>query len=495
MCSWRTKLSGGSLFKKRPGKRSLLTLLIIALGAGGGVFYYLRNDPSASTSAGAGKPPFGAGRVMPVVAVPVRTGDINVFLNALGTVTPRNIVTVRSRVDGELKRLTFREGQTVKTGDLLAEIDPRSFQVQLTQAEGQYAKDQALLQNARLDLERYRTLFRQEAASRQQLDTQEALVRQYEAALKIDQGQLDNAKLQLSYTRITAPVTGRVGLRQVDPGNLIRSGDTNGLLVITQEKPITAIFSLPEDHIGSVMEGLQGKQPLKVAAFDRDQKNKLAGGILLTADNQIDTTTGTVRLKAQFANDDGKLFPNQFVNIKLLLETRNDATLVPAAAIQRGAQGTFVYVVKDDKSVTIRPVKTGPLDGDRIAIDSGLASGELVVVDGADKLREGSKVTLTSRDKKDGKSEGKGPRGGKNGTTEAQTAAAGKDGKREDQRPAEQSPAKQESAKDSAKEAGQPGSQDAAGKDKAGTDVAGRRPRGEGGEGGGWERKRQRSAE
>lgn len=488
MSSWRTKISSYSPLKFRPGKRQLIALLLIGLFAAGGVVYYQRSGQPAGAPGEGGKPPgFGAGRVMPVVAVPVRTGDINVFLNALGTVVPRNIVTVRSRVDGELKRLTFREGQTVKAGDLLAEIDPRSFQVQLTQAEGQYAKDQALLQNARLDLERYRTLFRQEAASRQQLDTQEALVRQYEAALKIDQGQLDNAKLQLSYTRISAPVSGRVGLRQVDPGNLIRSGDTNGLLVITQEKPITAIFSLPEDHIGSIMEGLQGKQPLKVAAFDRDQKNKLAGGILLTADNQIDTTTGTVRLKAQFANDDGKLFPNQFVNIKLLLETRNDAILVPAAAIQRGAQGTFVYVVKDDKSVSVRPVKTGPLDGDRIAIDSGLTVGELVVIDGADKLREGSKVALTSRDKKDGRGEGKGPRGSKNGAGE-------------DKPSPEQAPAKPEGAKEGAKDAGQQAGKEAGKEVKDSADAAtpregGRRPRGDGGAGGGEERKRQRSAE
>ncbi len=488
MSSWRTKISGRLPLGYRPGKRQLIALLVLGAFAAAGAVYYQRNNQPAGAPGEGGKPGFGAGRVMPVVAVPVRTGDINVFINALGTVVPRNIVTVRSRVDGELKRLTFREGQTVKAGDLLAEIDPRSFQVQLTQAEGQYAKDQALLQNARLDLDRYRTLFRQEAASRQQLDTQEALVRQYEAALKIDQGQLDNAKLQLSYTRISAPVSGRVGLRQVDPGNLIRSGDTNGLLVITQEKPITAIFSLPEDHIGTIMEGLQGKQPLKVAAFDRDQKNKLAGGILLTADNQIDTTTGTVRLKAQFANDDGKLFPNQFVNIKLLLETRNDAILVPAAAIQRGAQGTFVYVVKDDKSASVRPVKTGPLDGDRIAIDSGLTVGELVVIDGADKLREGSKVALTSRDKKDGRGEGKGPRGSKNGAAEDKASTEATSAKPEGTK---------EGAKGSAKDAGQQASKET-GKDSADAATpreSGRRPRGEGGEGGGWERKRQRSAE
>jgi len=311
---------------------------------------------------------------------------------------------------------------------LLAEIDPRPFQVQVTQAEGQYAKDQALVANAKLDLERYRNLYAQQAASKQQLDTQEALLRQYEGALKVDQGQLDNARLQLSYTRITAPVAGRVGLRQVDPGNLIRSSDTSGLVVITQEKPITAIFSLPEDHVGPVMQGLQGKSPLPVVAYDRDQKNKLASGTLLTADNQIDTTTGTVRLKAQFANDDGALFPNQFVNIKLLLETRSDATLIASAAVQRGAQGTFVYVVKDDQTVTIRPVKLGPADGERIAIDSGIAPGELVVVDGADKLREGSKVDLTSREKaKAANAEGgKRRKEGAGGTNAANSQGGGK---------------------------------------------------------------------
>jgi multidrug efflux system membrane fusion protein len=394
MSSWRTKFS--ALHKRRPGKRQLISLLVLALLAGGGLVYYQRNSAPPTAE---GKPGMRTGRPMPVLAEPATSGELKRYLNALGTVVPRNTVTVKARVDGQLMRLLFREGQTVKAGELLAEIDPRPFQVQVTQAEGQYAKDQALVTNAKLDLERYRSLYAQQAASKQQLDTQEALLRQYEGALKVDQGQLDNARLQLSYTRITAPVAGRVGLRQVDPGNLIRSSDTLGLVVITQEKPITAIFSLAEDHVSPVMQGLQGKQPLRVDAYDREQKHRLASGTLLTADNQIDTSTGTVRLKAQFANDDGTLFPNQFVNIKLLLETRNDATLISSAAVQRGAQGTFVYVVKDDQTVTIRPVKLGPADGERIAIDSGIAPGELIVVDGADKLREGSKVDLTSRDK------------------------------------------------------------------------------------------------
>ena len=400
MASWQTKLS---VWKPpyQAGKRRWLAVLTLALLAAAGFTYYSYQQGAApAQSAGsAGKGAAGKNRPMPVLAEPAQLGELRISLGALGTVTPRNTVTVKSRVDGQLMRLAFREGQTIKAGELLAEIDPRPFQVQVTQAEGQFAKDQALLTNARVDLERYRQLYAQEALAKQQLDTQEALVRQYEGLLKVDQGQLDNAKLQHSYTRITAPVAGRLGLRQVDPGNLIRSSDANGLVVLTQEKPITAIFSLPEDHIGAVMQGLQGKHPLRVEAYDREQKRKLATGSLLTADNQIDSSTGTIRLKAQFANDDGALFPNQFVNIKLLLDTIANATLIPSAAIQRGAQGTFVYVVKDDQTVTVRPVKLGPVEGERTAINEGLAAGELVVVDGADKLREGSKVDLASRTK------------------------------------------------------------------------------------------------
>jgi multidrug efflux system membrane fusion protein len=331
---------------------------------------------------------------LPVVAASVSKGPIDVYLSALGTVTPRNMVTVRSRVDGQLMRVAFQEGQFVKAGDLLAEIDPRPFEVQLTQAQGQIAKDQALLKNAQLDLERYRTLLAQDSISKQQVDTQESLVRQYEGTVKADQGQVDSAKLQLAYSRVTAPISGVVGLRQVDPGNIIHATDASGLVVITQIQPITVLFPIPEDNLPQVLSRLKAGATLAVDAYDRTQKVKLATGKLSTIDNQIDTTTGTVKLRAEFPNDDRALFPNQFVNVRVLVDTRPDATLLPSAAIQRGAPGTFVYVVNDDKSVSVKPVKPGPVQGEITAIDSGVTPGAMVVVDGADKLREGAKVEL-----------------------------------------------------------------------------------------------------
>ena len=260
-------------------------------------------------------------------------------------------VTVRSRVDGQIMRVLFREGQLVRQGDVLVEIDPRPFQAQLTQVEGQMARDNALLTNARIDLDRYRTLLAQDSIAKQQLDTQEALVRQYEGTVKLDQGQLDNARLQLAYSRVTAPISGRLGLRQVDEGNVVRAGDTNGLVVITQQQPITVLFTLPQDNLPVVMKRVQSGERIPVEALDRDQNQKtpLGAGVLLTVDNQIDTTTGTVRLKAQFPNDDSRLFPNQFVNVRMLIDVRKDVTTVPSAALQRGARGLFVYVVKDDQ--------------------------------------------------------------------------------------------------------------------------------------------------
>jgi multidrug efflux system membrane fusion protein len=296
-------------------------------------------------------------------------------------------------------KVLFKEGQIVQKGDLLAEIDPRPFEVQLMQAEGQMARDQAALRNAQLDRQRYKDLYDQGYVPKQQVDTQEALVRQSEGIVKADQAQIDNVKLQLIYSRITAPISGRIGLRLVDPGNMVRANDTNGLLVITQLQPIAVVFTIPEDSLPSVLERLKAGQQLTVDAFDREQRNKLATGTLLTVDNQIDPNTGTVRLKATFPNDDGALFPNQFVNARLLLEVKRGTMLVPSAAIQRGPEGTFVFVVKEDKSVSVRAVTVGVVHSEETSIDKGLSANDLVVIDGTEKLREGTKVDVrTARD-------------------------------------------------------------------------------------------------
>jgi multidrug efflux system membrane fusion protein len=333
-------------------------------------------------------------RTVPVIAAPARKGNIAVYIDALGTVTPRNMVVVRTRVDGQLLSVAFREGQDVKAGDLLAQIDPRPFEVQLTQANGQMAHDQAQLKNAQLDLERYRTLLAQDSISKQQVDTQEALVRQYQGTVASDQGAIDNARLQLTYARITAPITGRVGLRQVDPGNMVHASDSNGLVMIAQVKPVTVIYPVPEDNVPRIVKRTQSGEEVAVVAYDRGGKNKLATGRLLTFDNQIDTTTGTVKLKAEFPNEDGLLFPNQFVNVRMAVETRADATLIPTAAIQRGAPGSFVFLVNQDQTVSVTPVRVGTTEGETTEIQSGVEPGNLVVVDGADKLREGSKIEL-----------------------------------------------------------------------------------------------------
>lgn len=333
-----------------------------------------------------------SGQPVPVMALAARSGSLPVYLNGLGSVVPVNTVTVRSRVDGQLMEVHFREGQEVDKGSLLALIDPRPFQVQLSQAEGQLMRDKELLQNARLDLDRYKTLWSQDSIPRQQLDTQQALVRQYEGAVKIDQGQIDSARLNLTYSRITAPVAGRVGLRSVDPGNMVRATDTAGLVTITQQRPITVVFPLPEDSLPKVLARMRSGQQLVVEAWDREMKQKLATGTLLTVDNQIDPATGTVKFKAIFPNSAHELFPNQFVNARLLLETKQDAVIIPSAAIQRGPQGAFLFVLKQDKTVTMQLVKLGVTQGGDTAVIAGIAAGDLVVVEGTERLREGSKV-------------------------------------------------------------------------------------------------------
>ena len=383
-------------------QRRLIWLLLLCVLAAGGLGYYLMRpaeteQPSPQLRPGGRRPGPDASRPMPVTAVPAKASDVGVYLKGLGSVTPIATVTVRTRIDGQLMKLLFREGQVVRAGDLLAEIDPRTYEAQLQQAEGQMARDRALLANAVIDRERYRVLFGQDSIAKQQLDTQEALVRQYEGTVKVDQAAIDTAKLQLTYCRITAPISGRLGLRLVDPGNIVRAGDANGLVVITQLQPIGVVFTIPEDNLPPVMQKLRAGEKLTVDAYDRSDSVKLASGTLLTVDNQIDPATGTVKLKAQFANEENSLFPNQFANVRMLIDVKRNATQVPGAAIQRGTPGTFVYVVKADNTVTVRVVKPGPTQGDKVSIEEGLAPGERVVVDGTDKLREGAKVEPVSK--------------------------------------------------------------------------------------------------
>jgi len=393
---------------RSPKKQSWVWILLILGLAVGGYFYY-RSQTMAAPKVGA--PAGGRNASLGPVSVAVATAlkqDIPYYLSGLGTVTPFNTVTVKSRVDGQLQKIHFTEGQFVHEGDLLAEIDPRPFQVALEQMQGQLARDQAQLNDARVNFSRYDQLRKEGVVAQQQVDTQNATVGQLEGAVRADQAQIDNEKLQLVYCRITAPLSGRLGLRLVDQGNMIRATDPNGLVVITQVQPIAVLFTLPEDSLQEVIQHMRGGE-LSVAGYSRDDQTKLADGKLVTIDNQIDPTTGTVRLKAVFQNKDLSLWPNQFVNIRLMLDVRKNAVVVPLAAVQRGSQGTYVYTVKDGHA-NLQPVQVDLNQGNISLIAKGISEGDQVVVDGQDKLQSGSAVEPhnASSGRGDGSGSGKG---------------------------------------------------------------------------------------
>ena len=381
---------------KRPW--AIAAALAVSIAA---LWYFSRRAaPADDTQQSASRPGAGADsakRPSSVGTATVRLGDINIYQSGLGTAIPRIVVTVRTRVDGELTKVLFKEGRLVEQGELLALIDPRPYQVVLTQARGQLARDQALLKNAQLDHERYKTLLAQDSTSQQQLDTQAALVRQYEGSVEANQGQVDSATLSLTYTRITAPLSGRAGLRQVDPGNIVHTSDTSGIVVITQVQPMTVVFAVPETRIAQIVKRMHGAEPVVVDAWDRDNKNKLGTGILTAADNQVDTSTGTVKLRAEFPNQDYTLFANQFVNARALVDTQRQVPVIPSAAVQIGNDGSFVYVVQPDKTVKVQPIAAGIADGNLVAVNAGLKPGQIIVIDGLDRLRDGSKVQTGAR--------------------------------------------------------------------------------------------------
>lgn len=391
-------------------KPLLLGVLLVFFVSGYGVWWWVHRQSSLvvadsgttgieratapASAAGSGRR-FGAGnRIQPVSVMPARRQDMRVILSAIGNISALNTATVRTHVDGELKAIHFKEGQQVRAGAKLAEIDPRTYQIQLAQAQGQLVRDEAQLRNAQLDMDRYKDLLAKDSIARQQVDTQDALVRQLVGTVQTDQAQVDSAKLQLSYTKITAPISGRLGLKQVDLGNFLHAADATGLVSITQTQPIAVLFAVPEANLRQISGKLRAGQAMVVEAWDREQKTRLAVGKVSSTDNAIDLTTGTIKLKAEFSNSDNSLFPNQFVNVRLQVDSLRDTLVVPANAVQRGAQGTYVYVVKDDGSVTIRRVSLGTTEGDWISVQGDVAEGEKIVIDGADRLREGAKVEV-----------------------------------------------------------------------------------------------------
>jgi multidrug efflux system membrane fusion protein len=400
------------LQRPRKGKWWAWPLTLLILGGGGYELYQTVGKQKATTgTTKSGK----KGGNVPVVAIGARKGDIPVYLTGLGSVAAFNTVTVKSRVDGQVVKIAFKEGQLVHEGDLLAEIDPRPYQVQLLQAQGQLAKDQAMRKDALVNLDRYKRLWEEKVIPKQQYDTQGSMVGQFDGALTADEAAIESAKLSLTYCKITSPITGVLGLRLVDQGNIVHASDTTGMAVITQLQPISVLFTIPEDNLQPVLKSLRAGQHLPVQAFDRDFKVRLATGTLQTIDNTIDQSTGTSKLKATFDNNDNALFPNQFVNVRLLIETKRNSVIIPAAAVQRGPQGTFTYVVGEGKKAEIRPISVGTTEGNDVQIEKGLEVSELVIVDGADKLQDGSRMDVKVQDATGAIADMGGARGGDSG--------------------------------------------------------------------------------